>query len=149
MNKKESFYEYMYNYEYDEYYEFSEEIVNPIVEIIRRYDNFQKEEEKKYKAMIQAEKLKKHKFIIVLAVYAVLFMGVSIFKMNALYEIVDLNMELGDLNAKIFETQKVVNSLEYRDKLVDSDVSMRKVVNESKKMGFTEDRKVEYIHFVK
>ena len=149
MNKKESFYEYMYNYEYDEYYEFSEEIVNPIVEIIRRYDNFQKEEEKKYKAMIQAEKLKKHKFIIVLAVYAVLFMGVSIFKMNALYEIVDLNMELGDLNAKIFEKQKVVNSLEYRDKLVDSDVSMRKVVNESKKMGFTEDRKVEYIHFVK
>ncbi|MCP1225420.1 hypothetical protein [Sebaldella sp. S0638] len=149
MNKKESFYEYMYNYEYDEYYEFSEEIVNPIVEIIRRYDNFQKEEEKKYKAMIQAEKLKKHKFIIVLAVYAVLFMGVSIFKMNALYEIVDLNLELGDLNAKIFETQKVVNSLEYRDKLVDSDVSMRKVVNESKKMGFTEDRKVEYVHFVK
>mgnify|MGYP000396770330 CR=1 FL=1 len=47
MNRKESFYEYMYNYEYEEYYEFDEEIVNPIVEIIRRYDNFQKKEEKK------------------------------------------------------------------------------------------------------
>ena len=99
--------------------------------------------------MIQAEKLKKHKFIIVLAVYAVLFMGVSIFKMNALYEIVDLNMELGDLNAKIFETQKVANSMEKKNKQKEREVSMRRVVNESKKMGFTEDRKVEYIHFVK
>ena len=147
MNKKESFYEYMYNYEYDEYYEFSEEIVNPIVEIIRRYDNFQKKEEKKYRAMVQSEKLKKHKFIIMLAVYAILFMGVSIFKMNALYEIVDLNIELGDLNAKIFETQKIVNSLEYGDKLRESDVSLKKVVNESKKLGFTEEKRVEYIHF--
>ena len=147
MNRKESFYEYMYNYEYEEYYEFDEEIVNPIVEIIRRYDNFQKEEEKKYKAMLQAEKLKKHKFIIILAVYAVLFMGVSIFKMNALYEIVDLNIELGDLNARIFEAQKVVNSLEYRDKLGENDVNMRKIVNESKKMGFTEEKNVEYVHF--
>ena len=147
MNRKESFYEYMYNYEYEEYYEFDEEIVNPIVEIIRRYDNFQKEEEKKYKAMLQAEKLKKHKFIIMLAVYAVLFMGVSIFKMNALYEIVDLNIELGDLNAKIFETEKIVNSLEYGDKLRESDVSLKKVVNESKKLGFTEEKRVEYIHF--
>ena len=147
MNRKESFYEYMYNYEYEEYYEFDEEIVNPIVDIIRRYDNFQKEEEKKYKAMLQAEKLKKHKFIIMLAVYAVLFMGVSIFKMNALYEIVDLNIELGDLNARIFEEQKVVNSLEYRDKLGENDVNMRKIVNESKKMGFTEEKNVEYVHF--
>ncbi len=147
MNRKESFYEYMYNYEYEEYYEFDEEIVNPIVEIIRRYDNFQKEEEKKYKAMLQAEKIKKHKFIIMLAVYAVLFMGVSIFKMNALYEIVDLNIELGDLNARIFEAQKVVNSLEYRDKLGENDVNMRKIVNESKKMGFTEEKNVEYVHF--
>ena len=147
MNRKESFYEYMYNYEYEEYYEFDEEIVNPIVDIIRRYDNFQKEEEKKYKAMLQAEKIKKHKFIIMLAVYAVLFMGVSIFKMNALYEIVDLNIELGDLNARIFEEQKVVNSLEYRDKLGENDVNMRKIVNESKKMGFTEEKNVEYVHF--
>ena len=147
MNRKESFYEYMYNYEYEEYYEFDEEIVNPIVEIIRRYDNFQKEEEKKYKAMLQAEKLKKHKFIIMLAVYAILFMGVSIFKMNALYEIVDLNIELGDLNAKIFETEKIVNSLEYGDKLRESDVSLKKVGNESKKLGFTEEKRVEYIHF--
>ena len=149
MNKKESFYEYMYNYEYEEYFEFDEEIVNPIVEIIRRYDNFQKEEEKKQKAVMQSEKLKKHKFIIALAVYAFLFMGVSVFKMNALYEIVDLNMELGDLNAKIYEAQKVVNSLEYRDKLVDSDMNLGKVANESKKMGFTDERKVEYVHFEK
>ena len=137
----------MYNYEYEEYYEFSEEIVNPVVDIIRRYDNFQKEEEKKYKAMIQSEKLKKHKFVIILAVYALLFMGVSIFKMNALYEIVDLNMELGDLNAKIFETQKVINSLEYSGKLGESNVNIGEIVHESKKMGFTEDKKVEYVHF--
>ena len=149
MNRKESFYEYMYNYEYEEYYEFDEEIVNPIVEIIRRYDNFQKDEEKKYKALVHAEKLKKHKFIVMLAVYVFLFMGVSIFKMNALYEIVDLNMKLGDLNAKIFESQKIINSLEYRDKLVESDVNLGKVVNESKKMGFTEDKNIEYVHFEK
>ena len=96
---------------------------------------------------MQTEKLKKHRFVIMLAVYAVLFMGVSIFKMNALYEIVDLNIELGDLNAKIFETQKIVNSLEYGDKLRESDVSLKKVVNESKKLGFTEEKRVEYIHF--
>ena len=54
MNRKESFYEYMYNYEYEEYYEFDEEIVNPVVEIIRRYDNFQKKEEKKYLTTINS-----------------------------------------------------------------------------------------------
>jgi hypothetical protein len=149
MNNKESLYEYMYNYEYEEYYEFDEEIVNPVVEIIQRYDNFQKKEEKRYKAMLNAERLNKHRFIIVLAVYAFLFMGVSIFKMNALYEIVDLNMELGELNTRIFETQKVVNSLEYRDKIVESDVNIGQVVHKSKKLGFTEERRVEYVHFEK
>ena len=149
MNRKESLYEYMYNYEYEEYYEFSEEIVNPVIEIIRRYDNFQKKEEKKYREMINAEKLRKHRFVIMLVAYAFLFMGVSIFKMNALYEIVDLNIELGDLNTRIFETQKIVNSLEYNDKIGESDVNLGKIVHESKKMGFTEEKKIEYVHFAK
>ena len=144
MNRKESFYEYMYNYEYEEYYEFDEEIVNPIVEIIRRYDNFQKKEEKKYKAMVQSEKLKKHKFIIMLAVYAILFMGVSIFKMNALYEIVDLKMELKSLNSKIFESETLINSLKYSDKPY---INITDIEKESKKLGFTEEKNIEYIHF--
>ena len=144
MNRKESFYEYMYNYEYEEYYEFDEEIVNPIVEIIRRYDNFQKKEEKKYQAMVQSEKLKKHKFIIMLAVYAILFMGVSIFKMNALYEIVDLKMELKSLNSKIFESETLINSLKYSDKPY---INITDIEKESKKLGFTEEKNIEYIHF--
>ena len=80
-------------------------------------------------------------------VYAVLFIGVSAFKMKALYEIVDLKMELKDLNSKIFESEKIVDNLKYVDKSDKSDVSLSKVERESKKLGFTEDKNIEYIKF--
>ena len=136
------------------------EIVNPIVEIIKKYDNFEKEEMAKYEEFVRLRKEKKeneklkvknenhaYKLGKVFMVDAVLFIGVSAFKMKALYEIVDLKMELKDLNSKIFESEKIVDNLKYVDKSDKSDVSLSKVERESKKLGFTEDKNIEYIKF--
>ncbi len=82
-----------------------------------------------------------------MVIYAVLFIGVSAFKMHALYEIVDLKLELKDLNTKIFESEKLIDSLNYVDKSDSYDMSLSKIEHESKKLGFTEDTKVEYIKF--
>ena len=130
------------------------EIVNPIIEIIKKYDNFEKEENARYEEYEKIRKSEKsksenhtYKLGKVLVVYAVLFIGVSAFKMHALYEIVDLKLELKDLNTKIFESEKLIDSLNYVDKSDSYDMSLSKIEHESKKLGFTEDTKVEYIKF--
>lgn len=127
------------------------EIVNPILEIIKKYDNFEKEENEKYERLKKVERVKSeshtYKLGKVLVVYAVLFIGVSAFKMHALYEIVDLKIELKDLNTKIFEAEKLIDNLNYVDKSGVYDMSLSKIEHESKKLGFTEDKKVEYIKF--
>ena len=56
-------------------------------------------------------------------------------------------MELIDLNSKIFESEIIVDNLKYVDKSDKSDVSLSKVERESKKLGFTEDKNIEYIKF--
>ena len=94
------------------------EIVNPIIEIIKKYDNFEKEENARYEEYekirkSEKSKLENHTYKLgkVLVIYAVLFIGVSAFKMHALYEIVDLKLELKDLNTKIFESEKLILDL--------------------------------------
>ena len=130
------------------------EIVNPTIEIIKKYDNFEKEENARYEEYekirkSEKSKLENHTYKLgkVLVIYAVLFIGVSAFKMHALYEIVDLKLELKDLNTKIFESEKLIDSLNYVDKSDSYDMSLSKIEHESKKLGFTEDTKVEYIKF--
>ena len=76
--------------------------------------------------------------------YALIFVGVSAFKMNALYEIVDLKMELKSLNSKIFESETLINSLKYSDKPY---INITDIEKQSKKLGFTEEKNIEYIHF--
>lgn len=126
---------------------YDEEIVNPIIDIIRRYDNFEKEQEARYKALKKKKRKSEYRFAYKLSAYAILFIGVSMFKMNALYGIMDLNIELKELNSRIFEAQKMINNLEYADKAVESDVSLSKLKYESKKLGFTENKKIEYVNF--
>ena len=127
------------------------EIVNPIIEIIKKYDNFEKEENARYEEYekirkSEKSKLENHTYKLgkVLVIYAVLFIGVSAFKMHALYEIVDLKMELKSLNSKIFESESLINSLKYSDKPY---INITDIEKESKKLGFTEEKNIEYIHF--
>lgn len=126
---------------------YDEEIVNPIIDIITRYNNFEKEQEARYKALKKKKRRSEYKFAYKLSAYAILFIGVSMFKMNVLYSIMDLNIELKDLNSRIFETEKMISSLEYSDKLAENDINLTKLKNESKKLGFTENKKIEYVNF--
>ena len=71
-------------------------------------------------------------------------MGVSAFKMHALYEIVDLKIELKELNSKIIESETLINSLRYSDK---PNINISDIEKQSKKLGFTEEKNIEYIHF--
>ena len=64
--------------------------------------------------------------------------------MNALYEIVDLKMELKTLNSKIFESETLINSLKHSDKPY---INITDIEKQSKKLGFTEEKNIEYIHF--
>ena len=122
------------------------EIVNPIISLIREYEAFEKEELLKYEMYKRTKKMKtgSKKMSKLLFFYALIFVGVSAFKMNALYEIVDLKMELKSLNSKIFESESLINSLKYSDKPY---INITDIEKESKKLGFTEEKNIEYIHF--
>ena len=64
--------------------------------------------------------------------------------MHALYEIVDLKIELKELNSKIIESETLINSLRYSDK---PNINISDIEKQSKKLGFTEETNIEYIHF--
>ncbi len=125
---------------------FDTEIVNPIISLIREYEIFEKEELLKYEMYKRTKKMKtgSKKISRLLFFYALIFVGVSAFKMNALYEIVDLKMELKSLNSKIFESETLIDSLKYTDKPY---INITDIEKQSKKLGFTEEKNIEYIHF--
>ena len=137
---------------------YDEEIVNPVLELIRRYDNFEREKEKRYKALKKDHELRerilkrkillnKYKFAYKPMIYGILFICVSLFKMSALYSVTDLNIELRELEMKILEMEKVVTNLEDTDKTLENDISLSRLERESKRLGFTDDTRVEYVKF--
>lgn len=97
------------------------EIINPVLKIIREYEMYEKSElarynlEKKEKKK-QKRKFKKSKHYKLLknaAIYIGIFMMISAFKMNAVYAVMDLNMQLKILDSEITESEKILNSLIY------------------------------------
>ncbi|MCP1224298.1 hypothetical protein [Sebaldella sp. S0638] len=128
------------------------EIINPVLKIIREYEmiekaelahyNFQKEQKKRLKRKFK--KSKQYKVLKTAAIYIGIFMMISAFKMNAVYAVMDLNMQLKILDSEITESEKVLNSFNMSDIY---QMDLAKVKDTSKKMGFTEDKKVAYVYF--
>ena len=128
------------------------EIINPVLKIIREYEmyekaelaryNFEKKEKKKQK--IKFKKSKHYKLLKNAAIYIGIFMMISAFKMNAVYAVMDLNMQLKILDSEITESEKILNSLNISDVY---QMDLEKVKNTSKKMGFTEEKNVAYVYF--
>ena len=128
------------------------EIINPVLKIIREYEmfekaelahyNFQKEQKKRQKRKFK--KSKQYKLLKNAAIYIGIFMMISAFKMNAVYAVMDLNMQLKILDSEITESEKILNSLNLSDAY---QMDLKKVKDTSKKMGFTEEKKVAYVYF--
>ncbi len=128
------------------------EIINPVLKIIREYEmiekaelahyNFQKEQKKRQRRKFK--KSKQYKVLKTAAIYIGIFMMISAFKMNAVYAVMDLNMQLKILDSEINESEKVLNSFNISDIY---QMDLAKVKDTSKKMGFTEDKKVAYVYF--
>ena len=128
------------------------EIINPVLKIIREYEMFEKaelarynfEKEEKKKKRKKFKKSKHYKLLKTAAIYIGIFMIISAFKMNAVYAVMDLNMQLKILDSEITESEKELNSLNMSDVY---QMDLEKVKNTSKKMGFTEEKKVAYVYF--
>ena len=128
------------------------EIINPVLKIIREYEmiekaelahyNFQKEQKKRQRRKFK--KSKQYKVLKTAAIYIGIFMMISAFKMNAVYAVMDLNMQLKILDSEINESEKILNSFNISDIY---QMDLAKVKDTSKKMGFTEDKKVAYVYF--
>ena len=128
------------------------EIVNPVLKIIREYEmfekaelahyNFQKEQKKRQKRKFK--KSRHYKLLKTAAIYIGIFMMISAFKMNAVYAVMDLNMQLRILDSEISESEKILNSLNVSDAY---QMDLEKVKNTSREMGFTEEKKVAYVYF--
>ena len=128
------------------------EIINPVLKIIREYEmyekaelaryNFEKKEKKNQKRKFK--KSKHYKLLKNAAIYIGIFMMISAFKMNAVYAVMDLNMQLKILDSEITESEKILNSLNISDVY---QMDLEKVKNTSKKMGFTEEKNVAYVYF--
>ena len=128
------------------------EIINPVLKIIREYEmfekaelahyNFQKEQKKRQKRKFK--KSKQYKLLKNAAIYIGIFMMISAFKMNAVYAVMDLNMQLKILDSEITESEKILNSLNLSDAY---QMDLKKVKDTSKKMGFTEEKNVAYVYF--
>lgn len=115
----------------------------PVVKrTIKKYDNF----ETTRKKVVKNNRRVKSNFRLYMKVmtYGVIFIGASIFKMNAIYEITDLNMKLQNLNSKITESQLIIENLNYS---FDTKENLKEVENLSKQLGFVEDREVKYVRF--
>ena len=128
------------------------EIINPVLKIIREYEMYEKaelarynlEKKEKKKQKRKFKKSKHYKLLKNAAIYIGIFMMISAFKMNAVYAVMDLNMQLKILDSEITESEKVLNSLNISDAY---QMDLEKVKNTSKKMGFTEEKNVAYVYF--
>ena len=128
------------------------EIINPVLKIIREYEMYEKaelarynlEKKEKKKQKRKFKKSKHYKLLKNAAIYIVIFMMISAFKMNAVYAVMDLNMQLKILDSEITESEKILNSLNISDVY---QMDLEKVKNTSKKMGFTEEKNVAYVYF--
>ena len=128
------------------------EIINPVLKIIREYEMYEKAELARYNLEKKEKKKQKRKFknskhyklLKNAAIYIGIFMMISAFKMNAVYAVMDLNMQLKILDSEITESEKVLNSLNISDAY---QMDLEKVKNTSKKMGFTEEKNVAYVYF--
>ena len=115
----------------------------PVVKkTIKKYDNFETEKSREF---WRRRKVRSNfKLYIKVMTYGAIFIGVSIFKMNAIYEITDLNMRLQKLNSSISESELIIENLNYS---FDSKENLKDVENLSKKLGFVEDRDIKYVKF--
>ena len=115
----------------------------PVVKkTIKKYDNFETEKSREFG---RRRKVRSNfKLYIKVMTYGAIFIGVSIFKMNAIYEITDLNMRLQKLNSSISESELIIENLNYS---FDSKENLKDVENLSKKLGFVEDREIKYVRF--
>ena len=128
------------------------EIINPVMKIIREYEMFEKaelarynfEKQEKKRKNLRFRKSKQYNLLKTVTIYTGIFMIISAFKMNAVYGVMDLNMQLKILDSEIIESEKVLNSINMSDIY---QMDLEKVKNTSKKMGFTEEKKVAYIYF--
>ena len=128
------------------------EIINPVLKIIREYEMYEKaelarynlEKKEKKKQKRKFKKSKHYKLLKSAAIYIGIFMMISAFKMNAVYAVMDLNMQLKILDSEITESEKILNSLNISDVY---QMDLEKVKNTSKKMGFTEEKNVAYVYF--
>ena len=128
------------------------EIINPVLKIIREYEMYEKAELARYNLEKKEKKKQKRKFkkskhnklLKNAAIYIGIFMMISAFKMNAVYAVMDLNMQLKILDSEITESEKILNSLNISDVY---QMDLEKVKNTSKKMGFTEEKNVAYVYF--
>ena len=128
------------------------EIINPVLKIIREYEMYEKAELARYNLEKKEKKKQKRKFknskhyklLKNAAIYIGIFMMISAFKMNAVYAVMDLNMQLKILDSEITESEKILNSLSISDVYP---MDLEKVKNASKKLGFTEEKNVAYVCF--
>ena len=113
----------------------------PVVKrTIRQYDNF----ETVRKQQRRAKSRNSAKLYMKILFYSVIFMSVSAFKMTTLYDVMDLTMKLQKLNGEIYETELVIDDLNYS---YDSKENLKEVENLSKKLGFVDDRDIRYVRF--
>ena len=108
----------------------------PVVKrTIKQYDNF----ETVRKQQRRTKNRNSVKLYMKIFVYSAIFMGVSAFKMTTLYDVMDLTMRLQKLNTEIYETELVIDDLNYS---FDSKENLKEVENLSKKLGFVDDRDI-------
>ena len=113
----------------------------PVVKrTIKQYDNF----ETVRKQQRRTKNRNSVKLYMKIFVYSAIFMGVSAFKMTTLYDVMDLTMSLQKLNTEIYETELVIDDLNYS---FDSKENLKEVENLSKKLGFVDDRDIRYVRF--
>ncbi len=113
----------------------------PVVKrTIKQYDNF----ETVRKQQRRTKSKNNVKLYMKIFVYSAIFMGVSAFKMTTLYDVMDLTMSLQKLNTEIYETELVIDDLNYS---FDSKENLKEVENLSKKLGFVDDRDIRYVRF--
>ena len=113
----------------------------PVVKrTIKQYDNF----ETVRKQQRRTKNRNSVKLYMKIFVYSAIFMGVSAFKMTTLYDVMDLTMRRQKLNTEIYETELVIDDLNYS---FDSKENLKEVENLSKKLGFVDDRDIRYVRF--
>lgn len=113
----------------------------PVVKkTIKQYDNFETVRKQQRRAKTRSNS----KLYMKIFFYSAVFMAVSAFKMTTLYDVMDLTMKLQKLNTEIYETELVIDDLNYS---FASKENLKEVENLSKKLGFVDDRDIRYVRF--